>query len=136
MEYDLEADVANRKAKKQEIEARKKETGRHLMSAREQTRQLHALKAELLTHKNAKRFVNKLFDIAMNDEHDGQMQAMKMVADRLLPNAGFLADTKKSTAVQINISGLQIASVEEKPVNEDALDNTPAISEKSLVSIQ
>lgn len=112
MGYDLEADVAKRKARKKEIAARKKETGRHLMSAREQTRQLHALKAELLTHKNAKRFVNKLFDIAMNDEHDGQMQAMKMVADRLLPNAGFALDSKKSTAVQINISGLQVSSVD------------------------
>jgi hypothetical protein len=112
MGYDLEADVAKRKARKQEIKARKKETGRHLMSAREQTRQLHALKAELLTHKNAKTFVNKLFDIAMDDDHDGQMQAMKMVADRLLPNAGFALDSKKSTAVQINISGLQVSSVD------------------------
>ena len=107
----LESHVARRKARKKEIAERKKETGRHLMSAREQTRQLHALKAELLTHKNAKRFVNKLFDIAMNDEHDGQMQAMKMVADRLLPNAGFSLDSKKSTAVQINISGLQVSSI-------------------------
>jgi len=112
MGYDLEADVAKRKAKRKEIADKKKETGRHLMSAREQTRQLHALKAELLTHDKAKHFVNKLFDIAMNDEHDGQMQAMKMVADRLLPNAGFSLDSKKSTAVQINISGLQVSSVE------------------------
>lgn len=119
MGYDLEADVAKRKARKQEIAARKKKTGRHLMSAREQTRQLHALKAELLTHKNAKSFVNKLFDIAMDDDHDGQMQAMKMVADRLLPNAGFALDSKKSTAVQINISGLQVSSVETKEKDVD-----------------
>ena len=119
MGYDLEADVAKRKAKRKEIADRKKETGRHLMSAREQTRQLHALKAELLTHNKAKHFVNKLFDIAMDDEHDGQMQAMKMVADRLLPNAGFSIDSKKSTAVQINISGLQVSSIEEKPVKQE-----------------
>ena len=55
----------------------------------------------------------------MDDDHDGQMQAMKMVADRLLPNAGFSLDSKKSTAVQINISGLQVSSIEEKPVNQD-----------------
>ena len=108
----LEGHVARRKARKKEIAERKKENGRHLMSAREQTRQLHELKAELLTHKNAKRFVNKLFDIAMDDDHDGQMQAMKMVADRLLPNAGFSLDSKKSTAVQINISGLQVSSID------------------------
>ena len=115
----LESHVARRKARKKEIAERKKETGRHIMSAREQTRQLHELKAELLTHGKAKHFVNKLFDIAMNDEHDGQMQAMKMVADRLLPNAGFSLDSKKSTAVQINISGLQVNSVESKEKDVD-----------------
>ena len=112
MGYDLEGHVAKRKARKKEIAERKKQTGRPIMSAREQTRQLHELKAELLTHNKAKHFVNKLFDIAMNDEHDGQMAAMKMVADRLLPNAGFSLDSKKSTAVQINISGLQVSSVD------------------------
>ena len=121
MGYDLEAEVAKRKARKKEIaenKLKRPDDARHIMSAREQTRQLHELKAELLTHGKAKHFVNKLFDIAMNDEHDGQMQAMKMVADRLLPNAGFSLDSKKSTAVQINISGLQVSSVEEKPVEQ------------------
>lgn len=112
MAESLDSHVARRKAEKKKIAERKKETGRHIMSAREQTRQMHELKAELLTHGKAKHFVNKLFDIAMNDEHDGQMQAMKMVADRLLPNAGFSLDSKKSTAVQINISGLQVSSVD------------------------
>ena len=114
----LESHVARRKARKKEIAERKKETGRHIMSAREQTRQLHELKAELLTHGKAKHFVNKLFDIAMNDEHDGQMQAMKMVADRLLPNAGFSLDSKKSTGVTINISGLQVEAKTEKDISD------------------
>lgn len=121
----LEGHVAKRKAEKKAIAARKKETGRHIMSAREQTRQMHELKAELLTHGKAKHFVNKLFDIAMNDEHDGQMQAMKMVADRLLPNAGFSLDSKKSTAVQINISGLQVSSTDVKPVNQGSDEQEP-----------
>lgn len=126
MGYDLEGHVAKRKARKKEIAERKKQTGRPIMSAREQTRQLHELKAELLTHNKAKHFVNKLFDIAMNDEHDGQMAAMKMVADRLLPNAGFSLDSKKSTAVQINISGLQVSSV----------DTTEKEADGETVSIQ
>ena len=109
-DQNLESHVAKRKAAKKA----KAETGRHLMSAREQTRQMHELKAELLTHKKAKSFVNKLFDIAMDDDHDGQMQAMKIVSDRLLPNAGFTLDSKKSTAVQINISGLQVSAVDQK----------------------
>lgn len=118
----LQSHAARRKARRKEIAENKKkrpENARHIMSAREQTRQLHELKAELLTHGKAKHFVNKLFDIAMNDEHDGQMQAMKMVADRLLPNAGFSLDSKKSTAVQINISGLQVSSVESKEKDVD-----------------
>ena len=113
-DQNLESHAAKRKALKKAVAERKAETGRHLMSAREQTRQMHELKAELLTHKKAKSFVNKLFDIAMDDDHDGQMQAMKIVSDRLLPNAGFTLDSKKSTAVQINISGLQVSAVDGK----------------------
>jgi chorismate mutase len=113
-DQNLESHAAKRKAHKKAVAERKAETGRHLMSAREQTRQMHELKAELLTHKKAKSFVNKLFDIAMDDDHDGQMQAMKIVSDRLLPNAGFTLDSKKSTAVQINISGLQVSAVDGK----------------------
>lgn len=89
-----------------------------VMTAREQTRRLHELKAEMLTHKNVGRFVEKLFDVAMDDDHQGQMAAMKMLADRLLPTAGFASADKKSTGVQINITGLQIEKVEEKDVSQ------------------
>jgi len=133
-DQNLQSHVAKRKAHKKAVAERKAERGRHIMSAREQTRQMHELKAELLTHKKAKSFVNKLFDIAMDDEHDGQMQAMKIVSDRLLPNAGFTLDSKKSTAVNINISGLTVSAVEgqalpveEKPVNQDQVSDPVSI---------
>jgi hypothetical protein len=47
------------------------------------------------------------------------MQAMKMIADKILPTNSFSAESKKSSAVQINISGLQVSAIEEKPVNDD-----------------
>jgi hypothetical protein len=55
----------------------------------------------------------------MDDDHDGRMQAMKTITDKILPTQSFSAESKKSSAVQINISGLQVSTVEEKPVNDD-----------------
>ena len=89
-----------------------------VMSKAEQTRRLHELKAEFLTSKHLDRFSKKLFDIAMDDDHQGQMVAMKMVAERILPVISFSGESNKSSAVQINISGLQIESVEAKEVEQ------------------
>lgn len=116
---DKKADQSRRaKAKK---DAGLDRTGKDLlpiMTQREQTRRLHELKAEMLTNKNVGRFVEKIFEVAMNDDHQGQTAAMKMLADRLLPSAGFASADKKSTGVQINITGLQVDRVEEKDVSE------------------
>ena len=89
-----------------------------VMTKAEQTRRLHELKAEFLTSKHLDRFSKKLFDIAMDDDHQGQMVAMKMVAERILPVISFSGEGNKSSAVQINISGLQIESVEAKEVEQ------------------
>jgi hypothetical protein len=89
------------------------------MSRREQTERLHALKAQFLSNKKLGPLVEKLFDIAMDDDHDGQMQAMKMIADKILPTNSFSAESKKSSAVQINISGLQVSTIEEKDISKE-----------------
>jgi hypothetical protein len=54
----------------------------------------------------------------MDDDHQGQMVAMKMVAERILPVISFSGESNKSSAVQINISGLQVESVEAKEVEQ------------------
>ncbi len=90
-----------------------------VMTKAEQTRKLHEMKSRFLNSKRLEPLVNKVFDIAMDDDHQGQMVAMKLIVDRVLPNTGFSTDSNKSSAVQINITGLQVSSVDEKPVNDE-----------------
>ena len=123
--------LAEKAAERKERRAAKrtKETVSHnnrgealpVMTRTEQNRKLHELKARFLTTKRLEPFVSKLFDIAMDDEHDGQMAAMKMIADRILPTTSFSGEGNKSSAVQINISGLQVSSIEEKPVDSSTV---------------
>jgi hypothetical protein len=116
---DQKADIAARSAeKKKKGLTRNNQNALPVMTKADQTRRMHELKALFLKSKKLEPFVKKLFDIAMDDDHDGQMQAMKMVADRILPAAGFSGEEKKSSAVQINITGLQVESIQEKPVDD------------------
>lgn len=51
--------------------------------------------------------IRKVIDIARDDEHPGQMAAIKMCMDRLLPVSLFEEKKEGSrTAIQINICGL------------------------------
>ena len=120
---DLDEKAAAHKAKREERKARAKagftKNGKKalpVMSRRQQTERLHELKAQFLSHKKLGPLIEKLFDIAMDDDHDGQMQAMKTITDKILPTQSFSAESKKSSAVQINISGLQVSTIEEKDI--------------------
>jgi hypothetical protein len=122
----LAEQAAAHKAKKEARRAKKKAGITHnnlkalpVMSRTEQVKRLHELKARFLESKKLEPFVKKLFDIAMDDDHQGQMAAMKMIADRILPAQSFSTESKKSSGVTINITGLQVeAKPEEKDVNE------------------
>ena len=48
----------------------------------------------------------KVIQIALNDEHPGQMAALKMCLDRTLPVSLFDQDKGQRSAVTINITGL------------------------------
>ena len=122
----LDDKAAAHKAKREERKAKAKAgltknglKALPVMSRREQTERMHELKAKFLSNKKLGPLVEKMFDIAMNDEHDGQMQAMKMIADKILPTQSFSSESKKSSAVQINISGLQVSAIEEKDITND-----------------
>ena len=118
--------AAAHKAKREERKAKTKAGLTHnnqkalpVMTRREQTERLHALKAQFLKSNRLEPFIKKLFDIAMDDDHPGQLSAMKMVADRILPTAGFAGEDKKSSAVNINITGLQVeTSTQVKEVDQ------------------
>lgn len=76
------------------------------------TGRIQELKARLLSTTGDK-VINKIVSIAMDDTHSGQMAALKMCMDRVLPTSLFEKDAKgQRNAVTINITGIGDAKVE------------------------
>lgn len=107
--------VIARKRGREEARSEKRELAK--LSRAEQQHRLSLLRAEFLTHSSLDRYVEKLFSMALDDEHQAQSVAIKLIAERILPVASFANESKKSSAVNINITGLKV-DVEEKNVNE------------------
>ena len=61
---------------------------------------------ELMIRSGGKDVAEKVIQIALNDEHPGQMAAIKMCMDRTLPVSMFEKDKHQRSAVTINITGL------------------------------
>jgi len=84
-----------------------KELGRtQEMTKREQSQALKQFRERLLLHPKSPALIEKLFSTALDDEAKNQAVAMKLLADRLLPVAGFTSDGKANNAVSINITGI------------------------------
>ncbi len=100
--------------KKSDIEA-KKNRGKVGRPAGDAAR-IQELKARLLATTGDK-VINKIVQIAMDDNHQGQIAALKMCIDRMLPMSLFEKEAKRgSNAVTINIVGVgntQISGNEE-----------------------
>ena len=76
------------------------------MTKREQSAALREYRQRLLLNPKSPKLIEKLFDTAFDDDHKNQAVAMKLLADRLMPLAGFTADGKQQASVNINITGL------------------------------
>ena len=89
------------------------------LSVRKEKSQMKRYRAALLNNPMTLKVVEKSMQIAMDDTHSGQMQAMKLILDRALPVMGFTMEDKAKGAggIQINITGL---SQSEKEVGPDA----------------
>jgi len=61
---------------------------------------------ELMIRSGGKDVAEKVIQIALNDEHPGQMAALKMCMDRTLPVSMFEKDKSQRSAVTISITGL------------------------------
>jgi len=82
-------------------------------------------KARMLASPKSSRVLEKVFEIALNDEHSGQMAAMKLVLDRIVPASAF--DTAKGSnggapQISINITGLGSTAVQAEEVVYDVTD--------------
>jgi hypothetical protein len=93
--------------RKTEIEAKKK--GNRGVRGRPpgDAARINEFKARLLATSGDK-VINKIIDIALDDEHQGQMAALKMCMDRVLPVSYFEKDktTGGKSSVSITITGV------------------------------
>jgi hypothetical protein len=86
---------------------------------------MNEYKARMLASPKSAKVLEKVFEIALNDEHTGQMAAMKLVLDRIVPASTF--DTAKGNngsapQISINITGLASTSVQAEEVVYDITD--------------
>ena len=63
---------------------------------------------ELMIRSGGKNVAEKVIEIALNDDHPGQMAALKMCIDRTLPVSMFEKDKSQRNAITINITGLGV----------------------------
>lgn len=93
--------------RKSEIEAKKK--GNRGVRGRPpgDAARINEFKARLLATSGDK-VISKIIDIALDDEHTGQMAALKMCMDRVLPVSYFEKDknANQKAAVNITITGV------------------------------
>ena len=80
---------------------------------------MQEFKNKLLTEENGNKVLMKVLEVAMDDENPGQMAALKLCMDRMLPTSMF--DEAKAASdrpnIQINITGIgESVSVSNDPI--------------------
>ena len=73
---------------------------------------------QMLIESSGKDVVQKVINIALDDDHPGQMAAIKMCIDRTLPVTMFEKEKNQRSAVTINITGLDMTPVLKDITNE------------------
>ena len=109
--------------KKADIEAAKKPGNGKVGRPVGDNGRIQELKARLMATAGTK-VIDKIIHIALNDEHPGQMAALKLCIDRQLPLSLFDKEAKRgSNAITINITGVSGLNTEESVIDqEDAED--------------
>ena len=106
-ETDAKVPAKRGRPKKTDVEAKKK--GNRGVRGRPpgDAARINEFKARLLATSGDK-VINKIIDIALDDEHQGQMAALKMCMDRVLPVSYFEKDkaTNGRSSVSITITGV------------------------------
>jgi hypothetical protein len=77
---------------------------------------------DILIKSGGKHVVEKVIQIALNDNHPGQMAALKMCIDRTLPTSMFEKDKNQRSAINITITGIGEVEIEQPLIDnvEDA----------------
>lgn len=77
---------------------------------------------DLLIRSAGKDVTQKVIQIALNDDHPGQMAAIKMCIDRALPVSMFEKEKGQRSAVTINITGIGVEMDTPKVVDMEVED--------------
>jgi hypothetical protein len=107
---------------KADIEAVKNRTKNKIGRPKGDTGRLEEFKQRLLAT-GGTRILDKMISIALDDNHPGQMAAIKMSIDRMLPVSSFEAAKNggNSPTISINITGLN-SNVEMADQEENIVD--------------
>ena len=77
---------------------------------------------DMLIRSSGKDVVQKMIDIAMNDNHPAQMAAIKMCVDRTLPVSMFDKDKGQRSAVNITITGIGGVKVGDNTIDAEDVE--------------
>lgn len=121
----LKTDVAlvkRGRPRKADLEAAKKPGKGKVGRPKGTPGRIEELKARLLTT-SGDRVIDTIVRIALDDEHPGQMAALKMCIDRQLPLSLFERDAKRgSGAITINITGVGNVEAKEDTIDADDIE--------------
>jgi hypothetical protein len=81
---------------------------------------------DMLIRSSGKDVVQKMIDIALNDNHPAQMAAIKMCVDRTLPISMFDKDKGQRSAVTINITGIGAPTATTTTLDQDDIEDIEA----------
>ena len=123
MEPSVPAVVVKRgRPTKAAIEAAKKPGKGKVGRPKDDRGRILELKARLMATSGTK-VIDTVIRIALDDEHPGQMAALRMCLDRQLPLSLFEKDAKKgSSAITINITGVGTVGAEANTIDADDVD--------------
>ena len=81
-------------------------------------------RARMLNSPKSRKVLDKLFEVALNDEHPHQVQCLKIIADRLLPAASFAPEKTNTGLASISItmqtdSGIVNITAPNAPASDD-----------------
>lgn len=89
---------------------------------------LDEYRARMLASPKSAKVLEKVFEIALNDEHAGQMAAMKLVMDRIVPASGFDI-SKGGNGSGVPIISINISSIGQPEIKTSEILDTGDISD-------
>ena len=82
------------------------------LSKREERERVSLVRQAFLYHPDLPRVVQKAIDVALDDDHKSQGPVLTTIMKTIVPPGAFLDEQKQTSAVSINITGLEVKTPE------------------------